>query len=275
MKQNNHVGILIPRTPTSLRKPLREKLWKISLDSILNQQYDNWTAIIIGEKEPVADSRVLFIEIDMAKKGEKLNAAIEYIAAGRQRFDYIIRMDDDDIISETALQRFAHTDADCIYDQYHAFWEVFSGKLSIQKRAWMANTVMHKTGHALFEMTEYDKPCYLLNSDHSESWHKYYRGRQIISSPQYEPLYVRILSPFTVTAGVNKQDDVYRQYIEYLSHFGDWAEKKSRIKGFERSFKQLEALQDSSFEWSLPASRKPALGLSAVKKLITRIFPHS
>jgi len=95
----NSFLFIIPRTPIQFRTELREKLWNLTVQSLLNQSYNNWKALIIDDFNLI-DGKLIYINSPAIKKGEKLQAALRIIENWENKPDYIIRFDDDDIISQ-------------------------------------------------------------------------------------------------------------------------------------------------------------------------------
>lgn len=130
--------------------------------------------------------------------------------------DFIIRLDDDDIISPDILERVSKENFDCYADEFHTFYDLSSGKICQQKRNWLPNTVIHSFKHAM-KIMENGKP--LFSQDHSEVWLNYYSGKKIIYSPKEHPVYLRIISPTSVSG---KKDFNSEGYQKYLYSFGKW-----------------------------------------------------
>ena len=101
-------------------------------------------------------------------------------------------------------------------DRYHVFYDLSSGLLSVDKRKWLPNTVIHKVSHAFKKC---DDGIYLINHDHSIKWHKYYKSKMIVYSKKTSPIYVRVLNPVSNSAGESNN------YDNYLTFFGNWKYK--------------------------------------------------
>ena len=113
-----------------------------------------------------------------------------------------------------SLKKSLSYDFDVYADKHHAFYDLSSGLSSIVKRKWLANTVIHNASHAL-KISE-DTGLHIINHDHSLKWHRYYKDKKIVYAKMNSPIYIRILSPVSVSAiGSNN-------YINYLSFFGNW-----------------------------------------------------
>ncbi|KYP15132.1 MAG: hypothetical protein A1D16_12570 [Flavihumibacter sp. CACIAM 22H1] len=202
--------------------------------SLKAQVYNNWQAIVVGEQEELEDERFILLEHDLVEKKKKLCFALEYIRTLQVQPDFLIRLDDDDLFSSIALEQLKEVKADCIADGYHGFVEILTGKISRQKRNWLANTVAHKTTHA-YQLTENGNlESYLLVP--------YYQNRTIFWTSKQQPLYLRVLAPGSITSkAANKTDKPAADYLNYLLGFGSWSGTSSELKGFEQSFLALRA----------------------------------
>ena len=207
---------IIPRTPKAYKTKIRESLWGITQQSLINQTYSSWKALVVCDDfdEKPADERFIYIISEALKKGEKINDAINYIISNKIDVDFVIRLDDDDVMMPDSLKKSLNYDFDVYGDKYHTFYDLSSGLSSIVKRKWLANTVIHKASHAL-KISE-DTGLHIINHDHSLKWHRYYKDKKLIYAKMNSPIYIRILSPVSVSAiGSNN-------YINYLSFFGKW-----------------------------------------------------
>jgi len=213
---------IIPLTPDSVLTPFRRALREITLRSLLNQTSDNWQAILIGEEEKI-DGHLIYIKTNAVEKSEKLMTAFAYLLQLKTKSDFIIRLDDDDIISPFILERVATVEFDCYVDLYHSFYDISSCTISQQKRDWMPNTIIHTFANA---MTSYgEKGLPLFAHDHSKSWHLYYTGKRCLFAPKVHPIYLRVISPSTISSGNNSQHINaidFQSYKKHLISFGKW-----------------------------------------------------
>lgn len=211
---------IIPRTPKHFRNSLREHLWQRTKQSLHAQKYQNWKALVIDEYENQED-KITYVKSTALKKGEKLQHALKIIESWNTKPDFIIRLDDDDIILPTTLEILKDKDFDVAIDKYHTFYEIKSGLFCQSHRPWYANTVIHKYQHAKTLMPD-GRP--LLDQDHSMVWHRFYTGKKVFSFSKKNPIYVRILSPSTVTSNIDID------YLKYVRAFGFWQDNKNLQK---------------------------------------------
>lgn len=207
---------IIPRTPKAYKTKIRESLWEITQQSLINQTYSSWRALVVCDDfdEKPVDERFIYISSQALKKGEKINDAINYITSNKIDVDFVIRLDDDDVMMPDSLKKSLNYDFDVYADKYHAFYDLSSGLSSIVKRKWLANTVIHKKSHA-FKICD-DTGLHIINHDHSLKWHEYYKSKMIVYSKKTSPVYIRVLNPVSVSAGESND------YDNYLSFFGNW-----------------------------------------------------
>lgn len=259
---------IIPQSPKKNISPLRQKLIDISLASLKNQSSNDWEALLLGEEER-SEGNFHFIRSLQRSKEEKLHFAVDLLLAESQLPEYIIRFDDDDLIHPHALEKAAQLDFDCYADSWHTFYDISSGMVSAQQRPWLPNTIIHKTEHALAVYGEYHagvhsgkRRPHLLQNDHSQSWHTYYSGKKIVYAEKENPLYVRILSPTSITAGAEQE-----QYISYLSRFGDW--KTPAPAAFSPNF---EALKEAWVSLNGPLRTYKIPSPKSLRKRLGRLF---
>jgi hypothetical protein len=236
----NKFCFLIPRTPTSMRSELREMLWEACKHSLINQIEKNWTAIVIGDdKIKPIDNRFIYIEGDEIWKIDKLKIALEFLKNQEIKPEYLIRLDDDDLFSKNALMKLNEMKFDCAFDRNHAFAELATGRISIQERDWIPNTAIHKFEHAI-EFVDYDNQNEMLFAhDHDIIWKHYYKNKKTIKSDLLSPLYLRVLSPTSITSINNYSDDSLKEYRKYLMKFGLWRYVIDDFPDFIESYQAL------------------------------------
>lgn len=228
---------IIPRTPLKKRTSLRQDLWQSTLQSLINQKSKNWKAIIIGDtrSDNLELDNFISLDYDNFTKKEKIKIALDYIKVNPYlNPTYLIRLDDDDIISRTILSDIDSIKVkyDCYCDRYHTYIDLMYMKISHLKNSWMPNTVIHKYEHAI-------KPCGSMNiplilQDHNEYWHEYYSNRNVYWSKMEYPIYFRILTPSSITSGLSNVDDIngYNNYLKYLNGYGPWISLNSELSFF-------------------------------------------
>ena len=198
--------------------------------SLYNQSYTNWKALWIGEKE-FQDDKIKEINVKDKNTLSEIylrQDVINYI----NDCDYIIKLDDDDIILPNTLQIASVLNFDCYCDEYHTFYDISSGALTQQKRSWIASTSIHKKEHALTIQNGTTIANNFIQSlfygEHGKDWIAYYKNKNIVFAAKENPVYVRVLSPTSITAGaktfpVKSIDDTdMKDYYKYLKQFGVW-----------------------------------------------------
>jgi len=236
-------------TPAAKRSPLRQSLFEIYLEGLKRQQYEHWKVLLLGEEEK-EDGRFKYVRLGGETREEKFEELRKLysradVKALTDEAQYIVKLDDDDLISPGILQMLSEKDFDCYYDSWHTFYDVSSGITTQQQRPWIASTCVHKKEHAL---ASYEGPGAsplnnLLYSDHSKAWHAYYAGKKIIAAEKTHPVYLRVLSPTSITASSTNRAPMrieevdLKKYYAYLRGFGYW--EKSGAKGFEAYYPLL------------------------------------
>ncbi len=248
----NHFIYIIPKTPANFQNEIRKKLWHLCISSLIKQTDNNWTALIIGKDAIIDINDNRFIEVDYeGPKEEKLQKATEHIITNNIHGDYIIRLDDDDIINPTILEKVSTLDFDLYVDKHQWFWHYESGKISNRVWHWFPNTCIHKRKHALTQWGNYAKGDFnkykdqalLIENDHSQL-HPFYKDKNVLFANKRNPVYVRTITSSSITAK-NALNE-----LDYLKRFGRWRYNKLRNFGFLRDLKtnSLSALPSLTFK---------------------------
>jgi hypothetical protein len=217
---------IIPRTPLKKQNIVRESLWNLCVKSLIIQKSKNWKAIVIGRNDlSINDHRFIFLEHDEIDKHAKIDYAINHIKQNLSKdAKYLIRLDDDDIISPNILNQIEKLGAnyDCFYDEFHNYIDLAYLKISKKKNNWMANTVVHSIENALLKCGP--KNIILINQDHSAYWHIHYKNKKSYCFKKNNPIYYRILTPFSVTSLISqsKAETDWKNYLKYLKGYGPW-----------------------------------------------------
>jgi hypothetical protein len=233
---------LIPQSPGEKITSFRKHLIDASRKSLLEQSCTEWEAWMLGEEEKT-EGNFRFIKCPLPAKEQKLHHAVDLLLAVKDLPEYIIRFDDDDLVNPDILSLVTKTSFDCFADKFHCFYDVSSNRVSAQERPWLANTVIHKAEHALAEFGEYHngvasqsrKPR-LIQNDHSKTWHVYYSGKKVMRAEKSNPVYVRVLSPSSITAAAAADKE---KYTAYLASFGSW--DADAPGSFSANFRELES----------------------------------
>lgn len=209
-------------------------LRNICLASLLKQSYENWQAIIIGKDEDiiVENNEHFYLISEDGTKEEKLQIATEYIVDNNIPGDYIIRLDDDDIINPRITKKVSELDFDLYVDKHQWFWHYYSGSVSSRVWHWFPNTCIHKREHALAvwgvyakgEFRKYKEQALLIENDHSKL-HPYYKDKKTLFAERADPVYLRTITSTSITAK-NSND-----HEAYFKRFGLWG--KNHLKDFQ------------------------------------------
>jgi hypothetical protein len=213
-------------TPKKILSPLRRALFELYLESLKKQTYTNWIAILVGEEDR-RDGNFIYLNSPADSKSDKLKVAYEYILKMEIKPDFIIRLDDDDLISPFVLERAVSLDFDCYSDRYHSFYDLTSSRTSQQIRNWLPNTVIHKYEHAMAKYGSEDIP--LFTQSHNIAWHEYYIDKKVVFASKKETIYLRVISSTTITSKMEAAmaEDIasvdMAAFQKYLNTFGRWS----------------------------------------------------
>ena len=208
-KLSNKFLFIVALTPMEFLNPLRIRQQEVFLDSLKAVKYDNFQAILLGDKEDKV-GKLTFVKSPNGSKGDRLKFALEYLKRNEIEYDYVARFDDDDVLNPNIFEIVNELpEADCFYDNWHAYYDLYSGEHTHEKKDWMANAILMKKEHALFVLADGRT---LVEQDHAQEWHLYFRHLKKTALPKLRPIYLRILSPGSVTANA-KEEQNYQTYL--------------------------------------------------------------
>ncbi len=229
-------------TPKAKRSDFRQALIDVYFSALNSQSYPDWKVIILGNEEKV-EGKFNYFFLGDGTREEKFQATKKLLARPEIKnlfaeSDYVIKLDDDDIISPVLLAQLSDFNGDLYYDEFHTFLDSSSGIITQQKRSWLASTCVHKSKHVL---TPWNGPGAspvgnLLYTEHSKSWHLFYESKDKVAAQKNNPVYLRVLSPTSITSGAidgppkSISDVSIDKYYDYLKSFGDW--KAADVKIF-------------------------------------------
>lgn len=229
----NSFLFIIPVTPKKFLTPQRAQLKKLCFQTLLNQTYDNWKALVIGETDDVPKNEKFILLEKHGSKEEKLQFACEYLKSNLLELDYLIRLDDDDIFNPSLLSEVADQNYDIFTDKYHSFWNPNSGMIAQKIRYWFPNTCIIKREHALKNFGSSPTGAYksfrpqsvLIENEHHE-FHLYFNNtHKIFFSKKNNPIYIRTLNQDSITY-INSNN-----HNEYMNKNGIW--KKNNFPKFK------------------------------------------
>lgn len=223
---------------------MRLALRQLCLTTLLNQTYTNWRALLIGQQHPddPVTNQFVFLPFE-GHKEEKMQKAVEHILACNMPGDYLIRLDDDDIINPRVLAQLKSKTFDLFVEKYQSFVHVESGRIAQKVMYWFPNTCIHKRVHALAAFgalppgnyQRYSSSPVLIENEHNDFHHYYHHRHHIIYARKKEPLYLRCISASSITALQSGST------LAYLNQYGYF--KKRSIAAFSFLAGPLAALK--------------------------------
>jgi hypothetical protein len=217
-------------TPKAKRSALREGLLELMDESLKAQTYTEWKALRIGEEERT-DGPIQTVD---ASNAESLRAVYlrPDVKALIDWADYMVKLDDDDIILPHTLELASKLEFDLYADRFHTFHDLTTGRTTQQLRPWIAATCIHKKEHAITLNRGDGVADNFINSlfygEHGRDWIAYYAKRNIRFAHPTTPVYMRVLSPSSKSSGAvvfpaHSLADVNLQaYAAYVRGFGSW-----------------------------------------------------
>lgn len=217
-------------TPKAKRSALREGLLELMDESLKAQTYTEWKALRIGEEERTEGP----IQTVDAASAESLRAVYlrPDVKALIDWADYIVKLDDDDIILPRTLEIASKLEFDLYADRFHTFHDLTTGRTTQQQRPWIAATCIHKKEHAITLNRGKGVADNFINSlfygEHGRDWIAYYAKQNITFAHPSTPVYVRVLSPSSKSSGAivfpahSLTDIDLQAYAAYVYGFGSW-----------------------------------------------------
>ncbi len=216
---------LIPLTPDKASSKMRKALRKLCFAQLSKLKASKRVWLL--SESAYDDPDFELVKTRGISKEDKLFEAGFLLEQEKELPRYLVRLDDDDLINPAVFDRMAEApDFDCLHDPVHWFYDLSSGRCSAQKRPWIANTAIMRTEHALAKVPAMggsklaSDTNFLFACDHSQAWHLYFNGRDVRHSDENDPIYLRILSPRSVSSGGS--DDFDLTFPFYLRRFGSW-----------------------------------------------------
>ncbi len=261
---------LIPLNPESASNDMRRALRKLCLEQVSAIKASKRVWLLGTDTSPHPDFEA--IKTAGRSKEDKLYEAGFLLEKEVDTARYLVRLDDDDLVNPAVFDAAVnYPDFDCLYDHTHWFYDLSSGRCSTQQRPWIPNTAIHAMHHAVQRIpaiggsTLADDENFLFACDHSRAWHAYYTGKNLVRTDKDNPLYLRVLSPRSRSAGGS--DDFKTTFPYYLQRFGTW---KSHFPFQEDTMRpQLidlwEKQEDALEEWSLPSKSFVSRFLNKIK----------
>jgi hypothetical protein len=235
-------------TPKAKRSALREGLLELMDESLKAQTYTEWKALRIGEEERT-DGPIQTVD---AASAESLRAVYEQadVKAMIEWADYIVKLDDDDIILPHTLEIASKLEFDLYADRFHTFHDITTGRTTQQLRPWIAATCIHKKEHAITLNHGEGVADNFINSlfygEHGRDWIAYYAKRNIRFAHPTTPVYVRVLSPSSRSSGAvvfpahSLADVDLQAYAAYVRGFGGW--NRYPIRNFASYLPKLQKI---------------------------------
>jgi hypothetical protein len=260
-------------SPQGIRSSLRQVLIETMEKSLHAQTYPHWRALWIGENEREDDKikEIAYSKNNPLKEVYTRADVLEFI----NDCDYLVKLDDDDIIMPYTLERGLQHDFDVYCDNYHTFYDCSSGVLTQQKRPWIASTCIHKKEHAWAKQIGEGQADNFVNSlfyaSHGRDWITFYANKKIVYAQPEFPVYVRVLSPTSITAGAKTfpvksiADIELKQYHKYLRQFGIWSPQNIT------AFDQFRPLLENGWKLFSHLPLRPIKGIFWFDKLKVKI----
>lgn len=231
----NSFLFIVPLTPSHLLNEDRADLQNLCFNTLLSQTYKKWKVIALGDECPkliVGNENFVFLNHN-ATKEEKLQYATEYILKNNLNFDYLIRLDDDDLFNPNILETLKDKVFNIYVDLFHSFWRPKNNKISQQVNFWFPNSFIIKSSLAFTQFGNFPpgkhknikKECLLIENEHQEICRFFQLNKMKVTfANKKRPVYIRAVSNNSITSNSSIDKD------SYYKSFGNWT--KNRLIDF-------------------------------------------
>lgn len=262
---------LIPLTPERFLDPQRRELQKLCFEQLerLTCSKQVW---LLGDGE-FSQKDFQSVQLNGDTKEDKLFEVGQMLEKSKNPLaKYIVRLDDDDLINPVVFDKMANEDFDVCYDKHHWFYDISSAQTGNQERAWIANTAIHKYDKALQKIKalggspKAGESNFLFACNHSQAWMPFYKDLKVVQLPSNTPLYLRILSPGSITAKIQNGQN-QDEYFSYLTTFGNWNNKFPFDNQIAENLKAIWIQNEGALkEWNFPRN-------NLISRVLTKFKP--
>lgn len=209
-------------TPESMMSNLRKDFHQAYVDALLAQSHTNWAAFLLGEKDAV-EGNIHYIKCEGTSKEDKLVEVSRLLSNMPIKPEFIVRLDDDDLIGKDALQiveRNKNT-YDVFTDRYQYMFDSYAGKTLSKVYPWWPSTIVMRYEDAMtFQPGFGNKP--LFACPHDLAFHPYFKGRKVFYFERKQPCYARIFSPVSQSFRLYNGQLNIEKYRSYVDEYGFW-----------------------------------------------------
>lgn len=209
-------------TPESMMTDLRKDFHQAYLEALLVQSHTNWTAFLLGEKEG-EDGNIHYIKCKGTSKEDKLLEAARLLTNMPVKPEFIVRLDDDDLIGKDTLQTVEKNKAtyDVFTDHYQYMFDSYSGKMLSKAFPWWPSTLVMKYSDAMAPQAAFENRP-LFACPHDRAFHPYFKDRSVFYFARMQPAYVRIFSPVSLSFRLYNGQLNIEKYKSYVNAYGFW-----------------------------------------------------
>lgn len=199
-------------------KDIRHKLHQHFMEAINDVAYSNFQVYLFGHLPSSKQDIINFVKANGNTKEQKLQFAKNFLLESGLKSDYILRLDDDDILNPHAFSHVNISRPDVYADLYHSFINIDSGLIAQQKRPWFPNTTIIKWDLAFSKL--FLNNAMLFNFQHN-LWSRFLKeaNASIEYADKLNPLYLRVLSSSSITSLETQSKSDYGQYLAQFGAF--------------------------------------------------------
>jgi hypothetical protein len=208
---------------------LRKDFHQAYLHALFEQSHANWTAFLLGEKEGV-EGNIHYIKCEGTSKEDKLVEAARLLNSMPVKPEFIVRLDDDDLIGKDTLQTVEKNKNtyDVFTDRYQYMFDSYSGKILSKVYPWWPSTLVMKYSDAVALQPAFgNRP--LFACPHDLALHPYFKGRKVFYFERMQPGYVRIFSPVSQSFRLYNGELNIEKYRAYVNGYGFWSYAMSAL----------------------------------------------
>lgn len=246
-------------TPESMMSELRKDFHQAYLDALMGQSHTDWTAFLLGEKEGL-EGNIRYIKCVGTSKEDKLVEATRLLNSMPVKPEFIVRLDDDDLIGEYTLQAVeTHKNTyDVFTDRYQYMFDSYTGKTLSKIYPWWPSTIVMRYADAMTLQPGFENRP-LFACPHDLVFHQYFKGRKVFYFERMQPCYARIFSPVSQSFRLYNGQLNIEKYRSYVDEYGFWTYTMSNLaqkirKGYAPLALKYYGVhyKDSSYFFNMP-----------------------
>lgn len=208
---------------------LRRDFHQAYLAALLAQSHTGWTAFLLGEKEGIKGN-IRYIKCEGTSKEDKLVEAARLLSNMPVKPEFVVRLDDDDLIGKDTLQTVEKNKStyEVFTDRYQYMFDSYSGKMLSKEYPWWPSTIVMSYADAVAPQAAFgNRP--LFACPHDLAFHTCFKERRVFYFERMKPCYARVFSPVSQSFRLYNGQLNIEKYRTYVDEYGFWKYAKDTL----------------------------------------------